>query len=158
MLAGVAIIILAAIIAYLPSINGGFILDDDLLLTENNLIKASDGLYRFWCTPDAPDYWPVTNTTLLDRVAAVGDESDRIPCHQPDIAHCRIAADLDHFAEVVHSRGIFGGPDLRRASGKRGIGGLDRAAEKHDGDVVFPVVDSVVFKIFVAQLDDDAAK
>ena len=84
---------------------------------------------------------------ILDRVAVVGNEFDGLPRHQPDLAHRRIIADLDYFAEVVHSRGIFGGLDLRRASGERGVGGLDRAAEKHDGDVVFPVVDSVVFEI-----------
>jgi len=63
-LAGVALIIIATFIAYLPSISGGFVLDDDVLLTENKLIKASDGPYRFWCTIDAPDYWPVTNNTF----------------------------------------------------------------------------------------------
>ncbi len=41
------LVVLTAIV-YLPSINGKFILDDDKLLTENPLIKASDGLYKFW--------------------------------------------------------------------------------------------------------------
>ncbi len=63
-LAGVALIVLAAFLAYLPYLKGGFILDDDKLLTDNGLIKAADGLYRFWCTTDAQDYWPVSNTTL----------------------------------------------------------------------------------------------
>ncbi|MGD0655003.1 MAG: tetratricopeptide repeat protein [Thermoguttaceae bacterium] len=63
-LAGVAIIILAAFIAYFPSLNGGFIWDDEMLITNNHLIKASDGLYRFWCTSEPFDYWPVTNTTF----------------------------------------------------------------------------------------------
>ncbi len=63
-LAGVTIVVLAALLAYLPSISGGFIFDDDLLLTNNRLIKAPDGLRRFWCTAEATDYWPVTNTTL----------------------------------------------------------------------------------------------
>ena len=40
-LAGVAIIVVAAFLAYFPSLSGGFILDDDMLLTDNNLIKAS---------------------------------------------------------------------------------------------------------------------
>jgi protein O-mannosyl-transferase len=63
-LAGVAVIVLVAILAYLPSINGGLILDDDLLVTENNLVAASKGLYLYWCTAESHDYWPVINTTL----------------------------------------------------------------------------------------------
>jgi hypothetical protein len=62
--AGVLLIVCAAFIAYYPSINGGFILDDNLLLTTNKLIKAPDGLYRLWCTTETPDYWPITNTSL----------------------------------------------------------------------------------------------
>jgi protein O-mannosyl-transferase len=61
---GAALIAIAAFIAYLPSINGGFVWDDDLLLTNNYLIKAPDGLHRFWCTTEAKDYWPATNTTF----------------------------------------------------------------------------------------------
>ncbi len=63
-LAGVSIIVLTAFLAYFPSLSGGFILDDDLLLTNNELITAADGLYRFWFTTQSPDYWPVTNTTF----------------------------------------------------------------------------------------------
>ena len=57
-------LVAATFIAYLPSINGGFVWDDDLLLTNNYLIKAADGLHRFWCTTEAKDYWPGTNTTF----------------------------------------------------------------------------------------------
>ncbi len=64
MAAGAVLIAILACIAYLPSINGGFILDDDRLLTDNNLIKADGGLYRFWCTAEPMDYWPGTSTTL----------------------------------------------------------------------------------------------
>ncbi len=64
LLAGVATIVLASFLAYLPSLSGEFILDDDKLLTANPLIKASDGLYSFWCTTKAQDYWPVSNTAL----------------------------------------------------------------------------------------------
>jgi tetratricopeptide (TPR) repeat protein len=63
-LAGVGLITIAVCAAYFPSLNGGFILDDDLLLTANPLIKAADGLYRFWLTTEAYDYWPVANTSL----------------------------------------------------------------------------------------------
>ncbi len=63
-LAGAALIILAVFIAYRPSLCGEFIWDDGTLLTKNKLIKASDGLYRLWCTTEVTDYWPVTNTTF----------------------------------------------------------------------------------------------
>ncbi len=62
--AGVAIIVIAVVLAYLPVLSSGFVFDDDLMLTANRLIKAPDGLYRFWCTTEPADYWPVTNTTL----------------------------------------------------------------------------------------------
>ena len=74
----------------------------------------------------------------------MGEKSDRLPRGQPDLACPRCSADLAHFAEVVHSRSLFGGGDLRRPSGERGVGRLDRAAEKHDGNVFFPVIDFVV--------------
>jgi tetratricopeptide (TPR) repeat protein len=62
--AGIALIVLATVVAYYPSLGGGFVLDDDKLLTDNTLIKASDGLYRFWFTTEPYDYWPVSNSTL----------------------------------------------------------------------------------------------
>ncbi|MGA2063041.1 MAG: hypothetical protein ABSG67_21420, partial [Thermoguttaceae bacterium] len=42
LLAGIAIIVFAVFIAYIPSISGGFIWDDELLITQNRLIKVSD--------------------------------------------------------------------------------------------------------------------
>jgi len=63
-LAGLALIVVAAFLAYFPSISGGFILDDDLLVTNNQVIQASDGLYRLWCSCEPFDYWPVTNSTF----------------------------------------------------------------------------------------------
>ena len=62
--AGVVLIAVAVFLAYLPSLNGGFIWDDHDLITDSNLIKASDGPFRFWCTTNPIDYWPVTNTTF----------------------------------------------------------------------------------------------
>ena len=58
--AGVALLILLTVAAYLPAMRGGFVFDDHPLITENRLVKANDGLYRFWCTTDAPDYYPLT--------------------------------------------------------------------------------------------------
>jgi tetratricopeptide (TPR) repeat protein len=51
-------------LAYLPMLRAGFIWDDDTFLTDNTLIKAADGLRRFWFTTQAPDYWPATSSTL----------------------------------------------------------------------------------------------
>lgn len=61
---GAALIVLLIAFAYVPCVRGGFILDDHLLLTENAIIKAPDGLYKFWFTTEAVDYWPVTNSSL----------------------------------------------------------------------------------------------
>jgi hypothetical protein len=63
-LAGALVMSALAIFVYWPASHGGFIFDDEALLTRNDMIRAGDGLYRFWFTTDAPDYWPVTNTSL----------------------------------------------------------------------------------------------
>jgi protein O-mannosyl-transferase len=44
----------------LPAVRGGFVLDDNPLIIENPMVKASDGLYRFWLTTQATDYNPVS--------------------------------------------------------------------------------------------------
>jgi tetratricopeptide (TPR) repeat protein len=59
-----ALLCAAVIAGYLPALHGGFIWDDTILLTENPLVKAPDGLYRFWLTTEAPDYWPLTSTSF----------------------------------------------------------------------------------------------
>jgi len=56
------LIILLAVVVYLPSMGGGFIWDDDILITENRVVRANDGLYRFWFTTDAADYYPLTGS------------------------------------------------------------------------------------------------
>ena len=53
----------AVIIAYLPVWHAGFIWDDDAFVN-NPLIKHSNGLYQFWFTTNAPDFFPLTSTTL----------------------------------------------------------------------------------------------
>jgi protein O-mannosyl-transferase len=61
---GAALIAIAVLVAYWPAHNGTFIFDDELLIEYNPMIKALDGLYRYWFTKEALDYWPVTNTTF----------------------------------------------------------------------------------------------
>src|SRR5262245_7464980 len=64
LLAGAAVISLAVAIAYWPSLRGDFVLDDEILVSQNNLVRAPDGLMRFWFTTEPADYWPVTNSTF----------------------------------------------------------------------------------------------
>jgi hypothetical protein len=54
------VLALVTFLVYAPILRGGFIWDDDVLITGNRIIKASDGLYRFWFTTEAPDYYPIT--------------------------------------------------------------------------------------------------
>jgi protein O-mannosyl-transferase len=61
---GAALIAAIVFYAYAPSLNGGFIFDDDCYLTNSPLIKSPDGLYQFWCTTKAVDYGPISHTTL----------------------------------------------------------------------------------------------
>ena len=59
-----AMIAIVALWAYLPSLSGDYVLDDDVLLTNNRLVHASDGLYRMWFTTEPTDYWPLTSSTF----------------------------------------------------------------------------------------------
>jgi protein O-mannosyl-transferase len=64
MVAGAAILIATTFVAYIPSLSCGFIWDDDSYLTNSLIIRAPDGLYKFWCTNEAIDYYPISNTSL----------------------------------------------------------------------------------------------
>lgn len=61
---GEALIVLAGILAFWPALSGGFILDDDILLSESHLVQASDGLARIWIGTESHDYWPITNSSF----------------------------------------------------------------------------------------------
>src|SRR5438105_799806 len=61
---GAVLIVVVTTLLYWPSLGGGFLLDDDILLTNNRLIQSPRGLAGFWFTSEAPDYWPLTSTTL----------------------------------------------------------------------------------------------
>ncbi len=61
---GGALLILTTVLAYWPALAGGFIWDDDLLVTNNRLIQSSNGLSRIWFTTEPIDYWPLTNSSF----------------------------------------------------------------------------------------------
>ena len=61
---GVITIAAFATVCYWQSLDGGFILDDDGLITKSPVISYPDGLYKIWCTNAEPDYWPLTYSTF----------------------------------------------------------------------------------------------
>src|SRR5262245_48788935 len=58
------IIIVLAFLVYIPAVGNGFIWDDDVMLTDNIVMKAEDGLQRIWFSTELSDYFPLTSTTL----------------------------------------------------------------------------------------------
>lgn len=62
LLGGFALALLA-LAAMAPALRGGFIWDDHQMIPNNAMIKAPDGLYRFWFTTEAVDYWPLSYST-----------------------------------------------------------------------------------------------
>ena len=60
-----ALLLIATVIVYIPSLRAGFIMDDNAMLTENPLIAAADGICRFWYTAQPVNFFgPVTASTL----------------------------------------------------------------------------------------------
>jgi tetratricopeptide (TPR) repeat protein len=59
-----ALLLLLPALFYLPAINGGFIWDDNVMLTDNPYIKANDGLRTIWFSTKLTDYLPLTSTTF----------------------------------------------------------------------------------------------
>jgi len=59
-------LVLAAvtIFVYRPAWNGGFLWDDDVYITNNELLTAPDGLRPSWFSLDSPSqYFPLVYTT-----------------------------------------------------------------------------------------------
>jgi protein O-mannosyl-transferase len=48
---------------YWPALHGGWLWDDDLLVTDNSNLRSLWGLWEIWLTPRT-DYWPLTSTLL----------------------------------------------------------------------------------------------
>jgi protein O-mannosyl-transferase len=53
------------VLVYRPAWNGGFLWDDDVYITNNELLTAPDGLRRIWFSLDSPSqYFPLAYTTF----------------------------------------------------------------------------------------------
>ncbi len=134
-LAAMALAILT-VAAYWPSLKGDFLYDDLVLVTQSDLIKASDGLYRIWFTTQANDYWPLTNTTFwlewrLWKTNPTGYHVINLALH---LAACFLLWLVLRKLSVPGA--YLAARTVCNPSGQRRIGSLDRTAEKHAGNGV----------------------
>ena len=61
---GVLLLVFACL-PFWPALNGGYILDDDIYVTDNANLRSPEGLYRIWFTMGAePDYYPLVHSTF----------------------------------------------------------------------------------------------
>jgi len=68
-----ACLVLAAFLCYIPAVGAGFVWDDDLLVTENPLVKGADSLPYIWASAAATDYTPLTTTAFWLQWRLWGD-------------------------------------------------------------------------------------
>jgi tetratricopeptide (TPR) repeat protein len=54
--------VVLVLVAYLPAFGGGWLWDDDILITANPLVTEARGLWGIWFNNTSPDYFPVTLT------------------------------------------------------------------------------------------------
>jgi protein O-mannosyl-transferase len=67
------ILVAVTIFAYRPAWNGGFLWDDDVYITNNELLTAPDGVRRIWFSLDSPSqYFPLVYTTFRIEHAVWG--------------------------------------------------------------------------------------
>ena len=73
MAGGIILIALATAVVYWPCRHGDFLWDGNLLITDNAMVKAPDGLVRIWFTREPVDYWPMTNSMFWLEWHLFGD-------------------------------------------------------------------------------------
>ena len=70
--AGILIILLGSFV-YSSVFYAQFLFDDDILITNNVLIQASNGLSKIWFSTQPVDYFPITNTAFWIEWRLFGD-------------------------------------------------------------------------------------
>lgn len=69
-----AAIAVVTVVAYVPSLRGGFIWDDDAHVTHSRVHDSVDGLVDIWLRPgSAPQYYPMAHTAFWLQRQAFGD-------------------------------------------------------------------------------------
>ena len=126
-------LILAAvtIFAYRPAWNGGFLWDDDVYITNNELLTAPEGLRRIWFSLDSPSqYFPLVYTTFRIEHAALGTELNRLSLGQSSAACCQRPAGVAGAGAVKGPGSMAGWSNFCSASRAGGIGRLDHGTQK----------------------------
>lgn len=59
-----ALLLAAAVVAYIPAMRSGFIWDDDDYVYANPTLAAPDGWLRLWSPGETPQYYPLVFTTF----------------------------------------------------------------------------------------------
>lgn len=74
--AAVIVLVLLPLVIYQPSLDGGFLWDDDAHVSQNDVIQNPDGLAAIWFEPGAvPQYYPVAHTGFWLQYQLWGDWS-----------------------------------------------------------------------------------
>ncbi|HSW46565.1 MAG TPA: hypothetical protein VLM89_13440, partial [Phycisphaerae bacterium] len=61
----IALLVVITVAAYLPTLQCGYIWDDDFYVTNNKTLHDIEGLGRIWFRPGAtPQYYPLTFTSF----------------------------------------------------------------------------------------------
>lgn len=68
-----ATLVLLVVVAYLPAFSGGWLWDDDILITANPLVTDAGGLPGIWFQNTSPDYFPATLTSYWVEYRLWGD-------------------------------------------------------------------------------------
>ena len=66
-------LVVLVVLAYLPAFGGGWLWDDDILITANPLVTEARGLWGIWFHNTSPDYFPVTLTSCWIEYRLWGD-------------------------------------------------------------------------------------
>ena len=57
-------LVVLTVLCYWPSLRGGFLWDDDLLISHDPLVQSFGGLRRIWFSTEPYDYFPLTYTSF----------------------------------------------------------------------------------------------
>jgi hypothetical protein len=138
----VAAIILAGVLAYLPALRGGFVWDDEPLITANPLMRTPSGLAEIWSGSRTADYFPVTNTVFWIEHHLFGDNATGY--HAVNILlQAANALLLWRVLRRLQIPGAFlAGAHLRHPPDQCRIGGLDFGAKKRALNVLFSNIGS----------------